>query len=264
MKTRIALRLVSLGVVMSILMITTAFAELGDFKSILEKKELVVGTSGDFPPFTYIGNDGEARGIDIDLAKMFADWIDVKLRIKIIPFENLIQACLNNEIDLIISCMSITGKRNTALAFTNPYYISGQSLLTLTGAAAKFSNNPYWPKDPDLKLAVQSGTTSEQFSKRYKAHITKVKSLQEALILLKQGRVDAVITDDFPARAWNIRNPEFYVHGEQMNREPIGIGTRPDFLLINALNNFLIISKDEIESKIFPYVMNPDWIKDLP
>jgi polar amino acid transport system substrate-binding protein len=222
----------------------------GRFKQILEKKELVVGTSGGFPTFSYIGKDGKAHGSDIDLARNFASWLGMECKIQIMPFNRLINACLKGEIDMIVSCMSMTGERNTRLAYIGPYYISGQSVLTGKSLAIKF--DPYWAKNPEIRLAVQRGTTSEKFAENE----TKAD---------RKSKVDGIMTDYPTAFVLLIRNPMLHITStNSLNEEPIGIGVRPtDPLLLNALENYRRIFDNNIRNNINQYFNNPDWIKDL-
>ncbi|MEA2115623.1 MAG: transporter substrate-binding domain-containing protein, partial [Thermodesulfobacteriota bacterium] len=44
---------------------------------IITSKTLVVGTPGDFPPFTATTSTGQLIGLDIDLARNLAGWLQV-------------------------------------------------------------------------------------------------------------------------------------------------------------------------------------------
>jgi len=101
------------------------------FQKIVKKGTIILGTSGNMTPMTRSINNGkEAVGFDIDLAKTMADTMGVDLVIKVIPFKKLIPALQKGDVDIVISNMTITPKRNTQVAFVGPYLTSGKCLIT--------------------------------------------------------------------------------------------------------------------------------------
>lgn len=80
----------------------------------------------------------------MDLARAVAGAMEVRLRVEVIPFDELIPALEKGRIDMIISSMTITAERNLRVAFVGPYFISGQSILT-TKTAAMDINSPASP-----------------------------------------------------------------------------------------------------------------------
>ena len=91
---------------------------------IQKKGELVVGTSGDMPPLNMTTKDGEIIGLEADIAKLIADGMGVKLRFEKMPFSKLLEALESGKVDIILSEMTITSKRNLKVAFVGPYFIS--------------------------------------------------------------------------------------------------------------------------------------------
>ena len=60
--------------------------------NILQKGELVLGTAGTMPPLNMTTKDGEVTGFEVDLARMMADGMGVKLRIETMEFSKLLSA----------------------------------------------------------------------------------------------------------------------------------------------------------------------------
>lgn len=81
--------------------------------------------------------DGSLKGLDIDLSRLIASSMHVKLRIVEMPFDKLISALEKGKIDMILSCMTITPQRNMRVVYVGPYFISGQSIMTTKDVAAK-------------------------------------------------------------------------------------------------------------------------------
>src|SRR5450759_3777039 len=84
---------------------------------ILQKGELVVGTSGDQPPLVMKDKDGNLIGFEADLAGMMAAAMNVKLKLAPMGFSELLPALEAGKVDLVISGLTITPERNLKVAF---------------------------------------------------------------------------------------------------------------------------------------------------
>ncbi len=164
--------------------------------SILKKKELVVGTSANLPPLTFKAKDGSIKGLDIDLARMIAAAMDVKLRVVEIPFNDLLPALESGKIDMILSCMTITPDRNLRVVYVGPYFVSGQSILTTKDVAMNINSVEDINKS-DFSIAVPAGTTTEKIAKLMlpKAKLVIAGSTDGALDLLRKKKVKAMMAD---------------------------------------------------------------------
>ena len=98
---------------------------------IIKNGELIVGTSGAQPPMTAITKKGELIGLDIDIAKAIADALGVKIKFVSMPFAKLLPALEANQVNMVLSGMTITPKRNQKVAFVGPYYVSGKGILAV-------------------------------------------------------------------------------------------------------------------------------------
>ncbi|MCP4289250.1 MAG: transporter substrate-binding domain-containing protein [Gammaproteobacteria bacterium] len=88
-----------------LLSIPQAFAEIASpmLARILQKGELVLGTAGNMPPMTHTREDGRIVGFDIDLARLMANSMGVKLDIRVLPFDTLLPTLQRGEVDIVIS-----------------------------------------------------------------------------------------------------------------------------------------------------------------
>jgi len=246
----------------------SGFAASGIDK-ILKKKELVVGTSGTYPPMTFKAKDGKVHGLDIDLATSIAAAMGVKLRIAVIPFDELIPALKKGKIDMIISCMTTTPQRNIRVAFIGPYFVSGQSILTTKEIAAGI-NSPADINKPEFSIAVPKGTTTEEIAKGLlpKANLKVVKSTDEALELLKNGKVMAVMADyPFVAVESFRYQDRGFVANPPFSAEPLGIAIRPDDVhMMNFLSNFIgqMRMGGHLDALTKKWFTSTEWMKELP
>jgi polar amino acid transport system substrate-binding protein len=236
---------------------------------IMKKKVLVIGTSASYPPLSFKTKTGKVQGLDIDLAQAMASAMGVKLRIEVIPFDELIPALEKGKIDMILSCMTITPDRNLRVAYVGPYFLSGQSILTTKDIALNI-NGPADVNDPKFSIAVPRGTTTERIAKKLlpNAKLVITKSTDEALDLLKSKSVKAMMSD-YPyvlVEAFRYKDKGF-VANQPFSAEPIGIGVRQDdALLINWIGNFLNMLKGDGILNLLTqrWVYDSSWIADLP
>jgi polar amino acid transport system substrate-binding protein len=236
---------------------------------VLKRGELIVGTSGDYPPFTATAKEGRLIGYDVDLANVIASAMGVKAKVVKMPFGDLLTALEAGKIDMVISCLTIMPKRNLKVAFAGPYFLSGQSILTTRETAFKATKLADMNK-AGFSLAVPGGTTSEIIAKQSisDAKIVVAKDMDEALQLLLTGKVQAVMSDVATCAVAAFRNQDKgLMSTDRLTFEPIGIAvSQTDPLLVNWLNNFILVMKgngdlDELGQKWFK---DSWWIKMLP
>ena len=92
---------------------------------ILDSGELRVGLSGNQPPLNMKNKRGEIIGFEVDLVNALAHAMGLETRLIARPFAELLPALAKGELDLVISGMTITPRRNARVAFAGPYFISG-------------------------------------------------------------------------------------------------------------------------------------------
>ncbi len=237
--------------------------------AIMQRKTLLVGTSGDVPPLSFKTKNGDFKGLDMDLGRMIAGAIGVNFKIVSMPFDELIPALEKGKIDVIISCMTITPKRNLRVAYAGPYFMTGQSLLTVKKTAVSIKG-PADMNKPDFSVAVPAGSTSELYAAKQMPQASRVAvgSTNEALNLLLQNKVDGVIADYPFCLAASLRHRDKgLVSNPPFTLEPVGIATRADDpLFVNLLQNFLSLLQvsGKIQEMTRGWFDDPSWLKELP
>lgn len=167
---------------------------------------LVVGTNAAFPPFEYVGGQSgdEIKGFDIDLAKQIAKDAGKTLKVENMKFDSLIVALNSGKIDFIASGMTITAERQANVNFSDPCYEATQVVLV-----NKDNDSIHTLEDiKDKHFAVQLGTTADIMSKKYTQNITAFNTGFEAIMELKNAKVDLVLFDSEPAANYLAKNPE--------------------------------------------------------
>jgi len=237
---------------------------------IMKKGELVVGTAGSMPPLNMTTKDGKIIGLEADLAGYIADAMDVKLKLQAMSFSELLPALESGKVDMILSGMTITPRRNLKVAFVGPYFVTGKAFLTKVKriASAKKASEV---NSPDTTLTALQGSTSQLFVEKAipKARLVTTKNYDEAVNLVIEEKVDAMIAD-YPICMLSVfRYPDKGLLSlfTPITYEPIGIALPAnDPLLVNWLENFLNSFKDsgQLEALRAQWFKHGSWLHKLP
>lgn len=237
---------------------------------IMKNKVMVVGTDPTYPPLTAKATDGELIGYEIDLIKVLAGLMKVKVQYKEIPFDKLLSAVEKNEIDLAVSGITVTPERNAKVIFASPHMVAGQSVILKKQMAINLQG-PASLNKSDVTVAAAKGTTSEMAVKELlpKAKYIPVDSQEAALKLVLEGRAKAAMAD-FPFCAlssFRYADQGIVTTEKAFTYEPLGIAmSAEDPQLQNLVQNFLSLMQgsgrmEEMQARWFK---SADWIKRLP
>jgi polar amino acid transport system substrate-binding protein len=242
-----------------------AAAQTSALSRITQRGELVLGTSGNMPPMTEAQADGKVVGFDIDLARFMATGMNVKLKTKVMPFDQLLPALERGDVDVVISNMTMTPERNLHAAFVGPYMTSGKCVITRRQDLAK-AEQAADINVPSTRLAALAGSTSADFVKTLlpKATLTLVQSNEEGVGLITGNKVDGMLADYPVCLTILQRYPDagFVSLFTLLDYEPIGIALPAgDAQFINWTENFLqrvqgIGLFEELSKRWFGKVLN--------
>ncbi len=232
--------------------------------------ELVLGTPGDFPPFSVSSAQGDLIGFDISLARELARSMGVNLRIVRLEFQELIPNLKKGTVDIIMSGLSITPKRNMEIAFVGPYGNSGQAFLGREDIVESLSE-PLDLNRNGLKIAVLQDTTAEMTVRSVlpKTEVIYTRSLDQALIKLLNGDIDGLISD-YPfckVSEYRYKDKGLVVYDKIFSFEQLGIGVAADDpLFINLLTNYLnlLVGSGALKGMQEFWFKSSDWIVTLP
>ena len=123
---------------------------------------LRVGVSANAPPLIYSKNN-TITGLEAEFAQKLGTFTKRKVKFIDLQWEDQIPALENNQIDIIMSGMSITQAKEYRIAFSNPYLRSGQILLVRLNEKAKFSTGIYSLMNSNHIIGVVKNTTGDLF-----------------------------------------------------------------------------------------------------
>lgn len=180
------------------------------------EQNFVVVTNCPFAPFEYIGDDGLAYGIDIEIAYEYAKANGLNLIIKNIDFDALLNNVNSGYSDIAMAGMTITEDRMLVCDFTTPYYGASQKIIVsadntdfdecVTAADVEAVLKGLEGK----KIGYQNGTTGnwyvagdEDWGFEGFSNIDCVgyKTAQLAVQDVINGTIYAVVVDEAPAAA---------------------------------------------------------------
>ncbi len=238
--------------------------------AIVQKGELVVGTAASMPPFNMTTKDGEIIGFEPDLARLIAAGMGVPLKLTPMSFSELLPALETGKIDMILSNMTMTPRRNLKVAFVGPYFLSGKAFLTKEKTIAN-AKSTVEINSPNTRLVALKGSTSQFFVDKLlsKTQLTTAASYDEAVKMVIDDKVHALVADYPICVVSLLRYPDADLLSliTPLTYEPIGIALPGnDPLLINWLENFLgsLEGSGRIEMLEERWFENADWVKKLP
>jgi polar amino acid transport system substrate-binding protein len=236
---------------------------------ILKKGQLVVGITGTQPPLNATDKNGKIIGYEADIARLIAGNMGVEVKFSKLPFADLLPALRAGKVDMILSSMAMTPQRNLHVAFVGPYYISGKGILTKPEKINALQQADGL-NNPEFKIAALKDSTSQAFVEQTapKAQAVPVASYDEAVEMLVQGRVDALVAD-YPYcafTAFRYQDKGLVAGQSKFTFEPLGIAVHEDVLLINWLQNFLNMLEAGGQMKLLNkrWFQDGSWIGELP
>ena len=256
----------NLACLMTFLCLFSANAVAADHssKSILtcikNKKELVVGTSADYPPLEFIDNQNGTNkyvGVDIELAKEIAKDLGVKLVVKNMSFDSLLVALETRKVDMVISGLTPTPERKKSVDFSKIYYRpSGEYFLINKNDRAKYHSLISFKGQ---KIGAQNGSLQYQLVKKQmpKSHVKGLGKINTLVLALQSGKVSAVVMEELIAKAYAHNNPSLYCFKSDLKEPQAGNAiavakNQPD--LLKEVNKTVdkVIAKKLVLTKFLP------------
>jgi len=217
-----------------------------------------IATEGAYPPFNMKNADGELIGFDVDIAKALCAEMEGDCEIVAQDWDGIIPGLVADKYDAIVASMSITPERDEKVDFTNRYYsnylrivakedsgIGGQDdLAGKTVGAQRATIAANWVEDNLGRTAT------------VKLYDTQTAAYSD----LEVGRLDALVSDVYPAYDWMKDKEGFAFVGERIDiDDKIAIAVREgDEDLRQKFNAALDAIREsgqyaEINEKYFPF-----------
>lgn len=185
------------------------------------------------------------EGFDIDRVREIAlaifggdpSAIDSKIQYKVLSSAERIDALKKNEVDVVVRTFTANCVRWVDINFSAIYYVAGQKLLV-----DKASDVTTLGQLGNKRVCAQRGSTSiTTLSKADPKVITvATDTWSDCLVMLQQGQVEAVSTDDTILAGMAAQDPNVKLVGGRITQEPYGVGIpKPNEDMVRFVNGVL-------------------------
>ena len=221
---------------------------------------LTMATNAAFPPYEYI-EGGEVVGIDADIAAAIAEKLGLELQIEDMEFDAIIEAVKSGKADIGLAGMTVTPDRAEEVNFTASY-ATGVQVVIVTEDSTITSVDDLFAEGASNVIGVQRNTTGDLYTTwdledAGLATIDRYSKGAEAVQALKTGKVDCVVIDNEPAKAFVEAVDGLKILDTEYIQEQYAAAMNKDNTeLFNAVNNALkaLIEDGTIQGIIDKYI----------
>lgn len=168
---------------------------------------------------------GEVRGFEADLVReiafaIFGDHDPRRIQFRASNMSGRIQAVQDKTVDMVIAATTMTCERWQKVAFSAEYYSGGQQILV-------YKNSPF-KRIEDLggkKVCASAGSVDIEAIASIESKPVPLGAANTSgcLLLLQQGQIDAVSTDDLILAGLAAQDPATHITGPRFTDHPAGI-----------------------------------------
>ncbi|NQV18305.1 MAG: transporter substrate-binding domain-containing protein [Armatimonadetes bacterium] len=203
------------------------------FEQVQESGIVRIGLESDIIPSAFINEENQWVGFEVDMAEALVEhlkkYVGKELKIERVKVDNetRISFVFSGKVDLSISNMTHTKKRDDFIDFSITYFCDGQKILAKKGKFEKLDDFA------GKLLTVEKGTTAEMKAVEILTKIGVQKPEQyilarrvtECYELLKNDEVDAWLNDSSILIGFSALEPGKYeLVGDFLSNEPYGMG----------------------------------------
>ena len=158
---------------------------------------LRVGTEGTYAPFSYHDpGTGQLAGYDVDVARSVGDKLGVTVEFVETPWDSIFAALEADRFDVVANQVTINPERQAKYDMSDPYSVGEGVIVTDDTSITSLA-------DLKGKTAAQSMTSNwAKVARDAGANVEAVEGFTQAIKLLNQNRVQAVVNDSIAVYAY--------------------------------------------------------------
>ena len=175
----------------------------GKLKDILDKGQIVLATSPDYPPSEFVDDQGNVKGSDIMLAQYIANSLGVDLKVETMDFNAVLTAVDTGKVDIGISGFGYKADRAEQFELSHGYQSSSVAAHhTLLVPAEKADEYKSLADFSGKKIDTQANSLQEMYvtDQIPDADLQKGATLDQAILELQTGKIDAIALDSTTAK----------------------------------------------------------------
>ena len=167
--------------------------------------KLTMATNAQFPPYEFYEGD-KIVGIDAEIAGAIAEKLGLELVIEDMEFDSIITAVKTGKVDIGMAGMTVTDERKESVDFTTSYATGVQVIIVAEGSDIT-SVDDLFADGANHVIGVQRSTTGDLYctwdiEDEGLGTIDRYSKGADAVQALKAGKVDCVVIDNEPAKAF--------------------------------------------------------------
>lgn len=194
------------SLLLSGLMVATRLKDVaGSFsvgkQNVFTTKKIVVGTTGDYKPFTYLNRQtNQYEGFDIDVIRSFAEKAGLEVEFVPTTWGTLTRDLRAGKFHMVVGGVTKNIEREIVGDFTKSY-LSFQKTPLVRASDLDLLTSIKAINRPDVTIGLNPGGTNEQFVRQTfdQAHIVMYADNLAIPAAVAAGEVDVMITDTVEA-----------------------------------------------------------------
>ena len=238
------------------------------YDQIRENGRVRIGVRNDNPPMSFIDDNGDWVGFDIDLAEAMAEQLGVELDLVPVDGTTRISFLQNGEVDMSIASMNHTRSRDEAIDFSITYFWDNQSFLIRSGTYNSIDELM------GQTVAANAGSSAIPSWQEYSAanggaapDIVQFEDKLAAMQALRDGAVEGYTEDNITMLSLAAGDPNLELLPGGHNPVQFGIGVPVNDSLWRDRVNLALqdLWKDGTYAEIYDrWFVGPERILDLP
>ncbi|MBE7023459.1 MAG: transporter substrate-binding domain-containing protein [Ruminococcaceae bacterium] len=224
-----------------------------------EDKTLTMATNATFPPYEFYEGE-KIVGIDAEIAAKIAEKLGMELEIQDTEFGSIIAGVQTGKYDIGMAGMTVTEERLKTVNFSTTYATGVQAIIVPEGSAIKTVDDI----TPEHKIGVQQDTTGHIYASDSVENggygedaVVPFNKGTDAVAALVSGKVDCVIIDNEPAKAYVAANDGLVILDTEYVTEDYAICVAKDNEeLLEKINTALegLIADGTVEEIVNKYI----------
>ncbi len=186
------------GIILGV-MLTAGFAPAGEKQTEKSREAVIVGTELDYPPYSFLDEEGRPSGFNVELTRAIAKVMGLKIEVQIGPWGHIRNSLAAGKID-VISGMYYSKERTKTVDFSPPYTIVHHAIFARR-------DSPEIKSEADLrgrKIIVMRGDIMHDYALKegLSKNLGLADTQSEVLRLLSSGKYDFALIAKLPGLYW--------------------------------------------------------------
>ena len=224
------------------------------------KPILTMATNAEFPPYEFY-QDGKVVGIDAEVAAAIAEKLGMELKIEDIDFDAVVASVETGKYDMAMAGLTVREDRLEQVNFTMSYAKGVQVVIVPEGSPIT-SVDDLFADGANNKIGVQLSTTGDIYASgdiedEGLGTIERYNKGADAVMALTSGKIDCVIIDNEPAKAFVAANEGLTILDTEYAVEDYAIGiNKKDTELLEKVDKALkeLIDDGTVQAIIDKYI----------